>query len=329
MRSTFGQMQEYEVDTAALRGLDGWTNATVAGIRDAVLQGRFVYMGMPEDPELDRGKQLFTGISSAAGKAVRMGRVFDLGHLPNKTIMSESKRAGELYGHGHIGHPFRDTYILVHTWEQGTAVYVISPDHEKPAGGQFIVAELACMRGPGATGDMLVLADAAKVGCDMSTGRCIMVGDFIPAPMRMMDNGVSAQGETQEALMCNLADPVLAAILLLATDGIAVERIEPSAKLAKARAKSGKPPIPPYWKAKTENYVTALSARGARRPEGTPAGHHSSPVPHLRKGHIRHKHAMHGGGTVFVRDALVMLKDGEEVPGTLLRSFYAMQNKEA
>lgn len=325
-----GHLQEYEVDSSALRGLDIWDAPSIAGIRDAILTGRIMHMDNPGNPDLGRAKALFSAISNAAFAAIRAGRLFDLGHLPNKTIMSESKRAGDLYGYGHIGHPFREPYVLVHSWEQGTAVYVISPDRLKPAGGPFIVAELACMRGPGSTGTMLMMADAAKVECTLSDGRWIMVGDFVPAPMRDMIDGISAQGETQEQLLCNLADPVLAAILLLATDGIAVDKIEPSPKLAKARMKNGKPPIPSYWQAHTQAYVTALAARGTRtaRPEGTPSGHHASPVPHLRKGHIRHKHEMHGGGTVFVRDALVMLKDGEEVAGTLLRSFYSMQNKE-
>jgi hypothetical protein len=49
---------------------------------------------------------------------------------------------------------------------------------------------------------------------------------------------------TAPAVLSGVADPVMACLLLMATDGVATERIEPTAKLNKARAKAGKEPLP-------------------------------------------------------------------------------------
>jgi hypothetical protein len=115
-------------------------------------------------------------------------------------------------------------------------------------------------------------------------------------------------------------------LLLLATDGVAVDRIPAPDKLNKHRTKAGKPAIPAHWHVHTGPYVTALTHRDQRH-KNAQGGHHASPVPHLRRGHRRILSAYHGGQTIWVRDAVVNIKDGKELPAGMGRSFY--QQKDA
>lgn len=74
--------------------------------------------------------------------------------------------------------------------------------------------------------------------------------------------------------------------LILNTKGVGQKTVEPDAKLNKARAKSGKPPIQPYVSVDAQAYVTAL--RETERMESGEGGTHASPRPHLRRAHLRH-----------------------------------------
>jgi hypothetical protein len=125
------------------------------------------------------------------------------------------------------------------------------------------------------------------------------------------------EGMTVAEIMCSVTDPVIAAMLLLATDGVAVDRIPAPDWLNKRRVKAGKPAIPAHWRVRTAEYVTALTA--PRRSGVRGDGHHASPAPHLRRGHPRRL----ADRTVWVRDALVNLKDDPGRP--LGRAFYALR----
>jgi hypothetical protein len=255
------------------------------------------------------------------------GRLFDLGYLSNDVIKIESKRAGDLYAWGHIGHPFSEHYILFHTWEEGGAVYLVVPDPDKPAGGKFIVTEFGCLMLQG-THRCLVIGDRITTQPGKVNGTDKMGWNGILSTSMLRDYAAElTPGETPENWGSNLVDPVAAAMLLLATDGVAVDRVVPSPKLNKARVKNGKPIIPPHWRVNTGPYVTALSARGKRTHGEGGQGHKASPVPHLRRGHIRHLHVRHGGGTTWVRDALVLVRDGKEMDTQLARSFYSLQRE--
>jgi len=235
-----------------------------------------------------------------------------------------------LFAGGHIGHPFTQPYALFHHWEgkageldeASGCLYVVDPldwhaHNPDIAPNSFMVCEAQTVTAF-THKKVLVVTDATIVAVHSSptskTG--------LAYSGRMYRGMVSkGSGLSDAEVICNLVDPVMACLLLLATEGVAVDRLEPSPKLNKAREKTGKTPIPPHWKVHTGEYVTALLQRGQRR--STPGdGHHASPVPHLRRGHIRHMHEMHGGGTRWIADALVNLKD-ENAP--LARSFYQLQ----
>lgn len=317
-----------------LRNLQLWEKPTAEQVRNVILAGHIL---CPTDPgnQLDR---FLTSLSDMAIEATKAGTLFDLGYMPNAVLSSEAHRAAPLIAHGHIGHPYRAPYLLFHTWSDANlneggktvgSVYFIDPAdcHEREPRfppGTFLAAEFQCTKILGEP--WLVLCDAAAAAVVMRDGKTAYHGSFkrsaireaLPPELNLSDGDV----------VCNLFDPITACLLLLATDGVAVERIAAPDKLNKHRAKANKPLIPPHWRVLTGPYVTALSQRGRRSEQTSGDGHHASPVPHLRRGHIRHLHARHGGGTTWVRDALVMIKDGQEMHQQIGRSFYQFRREE-
>jgi hypothetical protein len=85
----------------------------------------------------------------------------------------------------------------------------------------------------------------------------------------------------------------LYASLILATDGVP-RRVQKASQLINAEhVRKGKPRIPA---------VTHIDFRRYLEADETTPGHHASPVPHLRRGHIRR---LQDGRRVWVRDCLV------------------------
>jgi hypothetical protein len=273
--------------------------------------------------------------------AVNGGRLFDMGHIPNPVICSESGRAAELFLAGHIGHPFSEPYCFFHTWDPSSikneeaaamarelaigdagSLYVVDPfDMHKLTNGAvppntFLICEAQAVNVFGK--HMLLIGDMITASPTRNAhGKVGYRAQLTRGALSVMP-GNSSEGEAAG----NLLDPVMSCLLLLATDGIEVRTVEAPEKLNKHRVKAGKTAIPSHYEVLAGGYVTALSARHHRR-SAPGDGHHASPLPHLRRGHIRHLHAMHGGGTTWVRDAVVMVKDGKEIDGQLHRSFYS------
>lgn len=300
--------QRWPTETA-LGDIALWSRPTIEQVRNLVLENWWI-SGPPDSDDP------LAGMASTEPflYAVSAGRLFDLGHLPNALIKKEAERAGKLFGSGHIGHPFREAYAIFHTWEDGGSLYVVDPIdwHAFTKGavppGTFIVREaLAAMfRGR----RVLMLGDCAHAAVD-SVGRNYIgrVGrSSLVTAFRLL--------EPERGAMCSVVDPVVATMLLLATDGIAVERIRAPEKLNKVRVRTGKLPIPAHWQVRTAEYVTAL---GGHKHRGEPqGGHYARPIPHLRRGHVRH---LPTGKTTWVRDALVNLRDPNAPLG---RAFYRL-----
>lgn len=315
-----------------LRNLQMAESPTIEQARNAALAGLVLVPGTP-DHESDTSLRFFAGVGEQIADVVSRGRLFDLGHLPQNILRAESKRATQLLLYGHIGHPFREPYAIFHTWHDPAlndgkiagSIYVIDPSEiwasrmkDVPA-GSFMVVEAEVAKALGK--HVLLVANAAIAGVQMNAdGQIGYLGRAIPSAL------LDAFGapHSDSTIVHNLFDPVCASLLLLATDGLSTDRIAAPEKLNKHRVKAGKLPIPAHWRVNTGPYVTALETRGQRRTSGTGDRHHASPVPHLRRGHVRHLHERHGGGTTWVRDAVVNLTDPD---APLARSFYAMQKE--
>lgn len=327
-----------EESAAILRTIEPWRNPTIEQVRNVILD-RMVLT--PAEPQNRDQAGLIASMEEAFRIAVAGGRLFDFGYVPNAVLMSESKRAGELFHAGYIGHPFREPYAFFHTWDAdaiGTdqerafmrerfgddeaiagSLYVVDPFdmHAITSGrvdaGTFLVCEAQAVMAVGKRA--MLIGDVAYVAVAVNpAGRVGYRGRILRGALHTIPGMETGEGPAMASIM----DPIMSCLLLLATDGIAVDTVDAPAKLNKHRVKAGKPAIPAHYVVRSGAYVTALSTRRAGRSEPA-AGHHASPVPHLRRGHIRHLHERHGGGVAWIRDAVVNLKDPD---APLARAFY-------
>lgn len=320
-----------EIDLASV---EPW-NPTMAQLRESALH--FELLGPDFSRMVDpkwRGMQVthweIEHISANLLDAFLAGRVLDFGHIPNEVIKATaSPRAGRLWNDGHIGYPFSEPYVIVHTWNPqrvwelkpdgtaeghewrlSTSVYLVNP-LDGPLGDVEVVEmqpNLINAREPGRSAShrrgMLMIGDRGRF--DRTPGEWKQVARITPFLLRFLEGVPPAvnNGETpQEAASSNIADPLLCTLMILNTRGIERHTVEPSDKLNRARRKNGKLPIPPYDVVKSSPYVTAVLARGAPRPaQEHQGGTHASPVMHLRMGHPR---TYASGNSIFVRDALV------------------------
>lgn len=90
---------------------------------------------------------------------------------------------------------------------------------------------------------------------------------------------------------------LLASLGLLMTKGIERSVEEPSDRLIRARAKAGKPP--PH---RLTTIITPGMSHGPHRQGEGQGGHHGSPMPHTRRGHLR---MLPGNRPTWVRNTVV------------------------
>jgi hypothetical protein len=315
-----------EVD---INDVDQW-NPTVAGIRDSLfahgLSGGMVPFGhtIPERARqsfpLPREIQQATEIAT---EAMRLGRVIDFGMIPNEIMMTTAKRAGPMYLRGMIGQPFRDPWLFVHSWEQGVACYLIHPLEPDRHAGSFEAMEIApaIVRGYRllTIGDRAILEPDEAVPADFDPEWSKYPSRVCPSPWRFMPGMEDANngGSAEAAAAGNVLDPLMTALMILSTNGVQRETVRASDKLQRARAKNGKPPVPSYDRVDVLPYVTAIMAKRPGERAEPKGGHHASPIPHLRRGHVR---TYASGSKTFIRDSLVNFTD--EAKDTFRRSHY-------
>lgn len=309
---------------ADLRSVGEW-KPTVAQAREAILKNRIVapdflsMMGGKVDPMakdfLPRQNEVDL-ICEQSHEAVRLGRMIDFGHLSNATIKAGSARGGPLWNSDALVMPFSQPWILYHTWEEGPSVYLVSPG-ENP-GDAFEICEFSAMTFDEA-GKLLAVGDRGLFERSHNDGYAVRV---IPATYRYLPGAHEFFGDTTPELAAasNLADPLMAALLILNTRNIRRETIKVKDSLNKARARSGKPPIPPYDMVHSAPYVTAMNGGNARARGVDRGGTHASPIPHIRRGHMRH---YDNGKASFVRDTLVNVED--KARANFLRTHYEVK----
>ena len=307
-----------------------WDEATVAQVRDVILQGRVVGSDlsmwpvfhnhvavdfMPRQREVER-------ISQAAHDAVAAGRFIDFGYLPNEVIKAGGNRGGPLYTKGGIGHPFIDPWVAYHIWEQGACVYLFQlVEKDKPAGGVSEAVEFTPLRFQEKRllliGDRAVLQPSTempyKYGCSVAPSAF----RFLPGAERVEGNDDPLAGAG-----ANVLDPLMTMLLVLNTRNVDRQTITAPAKLNRARMKNRKPPIPPYDKVNAAPYVTAILARGKRRERSEDqGGTHASPIPHLRMGHFR----QYKDHETFIMDTLVNVSDAARAEFKATRTHYVIR----
>jgi hypothetical protein len=322
----------------SLESIRPWV-PTMARFRDAVFKRHITGMDLQDDvSSLYAPRQHeVEAINQSVLDAVTAGRVIDFGYIPNEVLKEGGQRGGLLYTDGHIGMPFRDPWVLWHTWDAATvigeldklrsltdrqpSVYLIQlMELDKPAGGAFEAVELEPVA-LNADDHSLMIGD--RILCDHfpeDGDDDRMHAKCTPSPWRVkaflsgMMRGIDLETMIRQGAG-NVLDPIMTALLILATDGID-RRTEPAPeKLNRHRVKAGKFPIPGYDVVDTMPYITALQAKRTPRRKGEPlGGHHASPIMHLRRGHNR---TYETGRQTWIRDSLVNAT--EEAKANLLR----------
>lgn len=326
---------------ARLSDMVPW-RATIAGVRDASLSWRvtavdFLNAGMDLDP-VARLYMPTSGevenVSHMMRDAIVYGRMIDFGHLPNPVLKEGGIRGGPMFNRGVYGQPFREPWVLYHTWDWDgadsdpdldrnvVAIYLVNPVGD----GDVEVCELQ----PASFGSekLLVISDRGLFQRHPSEELedRKYIASVAPSQMRFangeMGERMNNGGKPDSAAAGNIGDPLMTALMILNTRNVERETVQAPEKLQRARKKSGKPLIPSFDRVNTVPYVTAILARGRRRSGDDLGGHHASPMPHIRRGHVR---VYATGQSTFIRDTLVNVADEARAEFLRTRSHYAVK----
>lgn len=234
-------------------------------------------------------------------------QVFDFGLVDDRKIKEEAVRAGPLIGEGYLNLPYKSV-VYIYT-------LVLDPEDVPPGVTETKVkfATLACLVEPEIwtkqhrPGPMFLAADFIFVDPQEFNSKMKYVmmlaggvvfqsnivsgqwsGNVIDRPSK--DGIVKQSGET----LVSIADGMASLSLMLATKGVSVRKHNPTARQQKARLKKGKEPLPVVTHVDTMKYYRAM--------ENVEKGHHASPVPHLRRGHVRR---LHDDRRIWIKDTIV------------------------
>jgi hypothetical protein len=289
---------------------------------------------MPTQNELDT-------ISDMMEYAIKRGQLIQFGHWPNELIRKTAGHGGRLYQDGALAHPFSSPYLFMHTWNDEyfpipehlkgkgpkTSVYLVNPfPNGKEVFIDFEAMELEGFRI--VTDDCVGICDRIVFHSELSTK--LPVCEVTPFALRFPEirntqtfKTIMGAGVTiPEAAMANVLDPVMTALAILNTKGVRWETVVPNTKLARARFKTGKQPIPPYRRVLDAEYVTAILAKRERNKSEDHGGTHASPRPHVRMGHLRHYKS---GERSIIRDTLVNATEDMRATFKSNRSHYVVK----
>ena len=321
---------------------------TPAQVRD-IVHSCMISSGPGLEPRAMPTQNELENLLEMATSAVNSGRLIDFGYWPNEQIKQVGARSGKLYTQGALGHPFSEPYLILHTWSDPVlhAKFTDMPDREVsclylvnpfPVKGETCISfeavsfEVMMLHGM----KTLCVGDRALFHGEQSKGTDMFFCDVIPfawrwLPDKEMMAGLATQLEPgasfERMAAANVLDPIVMGLMLLNTRGVKQDTIKPSDKLAKARLKAGKAPIPSYRRVDSSSYITALQARlkaGKRESHG---GTHASPVTHIRMGHWRRLDEA-GTKKTFIQDTLVNATDDMRATFRMNRSHYTVKPSE-
>jgi hypothetical protein len=266
-------------------------------------------------PEADLVSNMMTR-SRAVDRAVEQGLMFWLGDFLPSFNDENIQRGGRMWGSGEIGHPFgADPYACAYAVRA-------APDGEAPVDMGIILQVMPL--------DDYLWKDgrrARRVMCFYSEYRNDVPG--VRGWTRTGHNILKIESDGTDVMDMEIADlpitmqnsPLLPPaakiprdivmmmyfniLQLLNTDGIPKSTGSTDPKLARARARSGKKPLPDYINLDTKAYVTALlNGHDYEASDPILAGDPRSLVPHRRRAHWRYL-PPDRQRRVWVRDAMV------------------------
>jgi hypothetical protein len=227
----------------------------------------FRFIGKEDSGKEDNSSDNALQFIKEATREARAGRLFVVENLPLTLTDTLAPDCNDAIRNGALRPPFTTTFILatIKGLPEGVCLLGVSGN---------------CFSTP-----------APKPGYES--------GCLHPERLKNGDIVWKSPDESKEE---TLGDIIAVILSLIADARSPVARVEAPDKLNKARAKRGKPPIPPYWRIEPPK-PTVLVPNAARDAVATKSGGtHASPRPHERRGHPRH---LSGDRTVWVRSARV------------------------
>lgn len=266
----------------------------------------------------------FSMVAEATAKA----EVFEFGEVPEHRLKDEAKRGGELYGAKLLDLPYQSVIYWYRCIPEEESIELVEklakhdPHFRRVLSVKGLRFGTIAFKksavgiesetgGPICAVDLNRLEDSLKHDAGVSTKEAFLVvsggvfrseGDNWAGGLHYPERG-TFKSETEKDVLGSLADGVMAMSMILQTRGIELRKEEPPEKLNKKRAASGKPLLSRVTHVNAKAYFEA--ARNTRA-----GGSHASPVPHLRRGHVR---TYQDGRKVWIRDALVNCRSLSEL----------------
>jgi len=242
---------------------------------------------------------------------VTAAQVFEFGDIEDSKIIKDAPRAAELISNKYLDLPFnsviywytlntevhspnRMATIIVKGIIENSQFYFIA-DFRKLSYDELQVYQKTINNNKCA----YILAGAGYLNPDM--GNNAWSGDIISVP-----DGLTKYHsllECKNITASSLGDGMSYLSLLVATKGIPRNTETPSAKLQAKRKSNNKYPLSSVTYIDTHYYSRAVNNTDSKLT-------HASPVPHLRRGHIRN---YQDGQKVWIKDTIVNCVSAEEI----------------
>lgn len=256
------------------------------------------------------------GFWAAMAQEIRTAQVFDFGDVEDVKLREEAKRGGKLWNEGFLRMPFRscifwyehraDPEIVTNPLLLRQRYCTVAVEVPSDLAGIMRKAEwrdpivliadfLRAEEFRGGNKVAYMLASACVLGC--SDKHHLWHGRLIESLAR------DPTTEQAARFVGSMADGVVGLSMVLATKGVPMRHDDPSPQLNAKRERSGKPPMTRVTFVNTHAYYEAVKNTAAK-------GTHASPVPHLRRGHIR---TYKDGHRVWIKDMLVNAKSYAEL----------------
>ena len=270
--------------------------------------------------EKDATKLLLT-----TAERVSRAEVFEFGEIKEPHLIREGRHGGEMMQQGLLETPYescvfwhtlsdllyvenRGSFVMNNRLRYATVVTQLKGRHSTDCDDftYYIAADF-----------VRVLPQVVKE-IDHPTRKgatyygCLGVGVFRPSKtdrwtgsliLHRENKSMDTIIENETMILGSIVDTITSLSMILATKNVGLRVEKASEKVNKKREKKGKPPYPAVTYVDVQRYMEA-AARSAT------AGTHASPIPHLRRGHIRN---YRNGGRSWVRPALVNCRSLKDI----------------
>lgn len=247
---------------------------------------------------------------------MRTAQVFDFGVIFDQILAKESKRGGKLWGMGHLDVPYRSAIYRYKAIPDPVVLEEHFSEYDDPEFRERASkASEYCTLFTKSDDGYLFAADFIRVNelrdkhktAFALSAACIgkpnpedidrWIGMPVSSDFCLLDS--ASKSHAMGAVM----DGVIGLSMMLSTRNIKLRVEEVSQKLNKKRASSGKPPLPTVTHVNASHYFEAMRNSAQK-------GTHASPVPHLRRGHMRN---YENGRTIWIKDTIVNARSISEI----------------